>query len=502
MTAKQCIIRLFGSRRKRLAAAGVLLAALAVCVFLLLNRPAGPIRSNARLTAAAEGLDAYDAVLRLIPEERALSVSETASLRNRTGETLDRLILRTWLNAYQSEETSPAALEEIFDDCYPNGFSPGTLMIYDVLWNGERVAWSYADEAETVLQIDIPSWEAGAEGELFLRCVAYLPNCAHRTGYVGDTYRLCNVIPLLSRWQDGAFRQDLYSPVGDPFVGDCANFTLTAYLPEGYEAACSAVLTRDEKGAWHGEMQAARDVALCVSPDFCRAFGRAGDTAVYSFARTEAGARRVLADAEKALETFGSLYGAYPYPSLTVCSADFPFGGMEYPGLILIGESDYLESKADTLELTVAHETAHQWFYALVGSDQVNDPWQDEGLCEYAMLRYVKARYGPGSFDTLKAYRVDAPMRDFSADALTPGSPIGYFSSLTDYATVVYGRGAAYFLALDEIVPGGLDGFLRSYADDFAFGFASRADFEDALNRYADADLTPLTVDYLDTLMN
>ena len=201
----------------------------------------------------------------------------------------------------------------------------------------------------------------------------------------------------------------------------------------------------------------------------------------------------------KALDTFSALYGEMPCPALTVCSADFPFGGMEYSGLCMIGESNYLDSRADTLELTVAHETAHQWFGGLVGSDQVKNPWQDEALCQYAMLRYVRARYGQGSFETLKALQVDAPMRESIPGALTPGSPIDYFGNLSDYSTVVYGRGAALLLALDEILPQGVDAFLRAYAETFAFRYVAREAFEEFLNEQGQMDLRPLLLDYLDT---
>ena len=67
---------------------------------------------------------------------------------------------------------------------------------------------------------------------------------------------------------------------------------------------------------------------------------------------------------------------------------------------------------------------------------------------------------------------------------------------------MVYGRGAALLLALNELLPGGTDGFLRAYAEEYAFRFAARADFEDCLNRYANMDLSPLLLDYLDTVMD
>ena len=496
MAGKRCIIPVPGTLRRALAVFAALAAALA---FLLWPRSAKLPEGN--MLPAAQDLNRYDVTMRLNDQDNTLAMTETLHFRNRTGETLDTLMLRTWLNAYQREDTSPAAVEELYDACYPEGFSAGGLTLYDVLWNGEKTEFSYANGDETALEIAVPSLENGEEGVLTLRCVAKIPLCAHRTGRVGNDFQLGNVIPVLSRYEEGAWRTDPYLPFGDPFLGDCADFRITLYLPEGYVPACSACLNREKDGAWQGEILAARDAALCVSPDYKTVSGKQGNTAVYSFAKTEAGARRALENGKRALETYASLYGAYPYPALTLCSVDFPFGGMEYPAFCMIGEGNYLESRAETLELTIAHETAHQWFYALVGSDQVKDPWQDEALCEYAMLRYVQKRYGQSSFETLKAYRVDAPMQENVPGSLTPGSPIDYFGSLPDYSAVVYGRGAALLLALNEMLPEGVDGFLRAYAGEFAFQYVTRDQFEEFLDRYAGMDLGPLIEDYLDTAM-
>ena len=497
MAGKRCIIPVPPVWLRRMAAAmGILL--LACAALLLWPRKAGLPEGK---TASPDGLSDYQVTLRLNAEESTLAISETILFRNDTGDALESLMLCTWLNAFKTEDTSPAALEELYDVCYPEGFSAGGVTVYDVLWNGERAGYSFANGDETALEIAIPTLQPGEEGTLTFRCLAQIPVCSHRCGRVGDSFQLGNVIPILAHYEDGAWRTDEYAPIGDPFLNDCADFQITAYFPEGYAPACSAALTLNENGAWQGDIRGARDAALCVSPDYKLAEGKQGNTAVYSYAKTEAGARRALDYARKALETFSSLYGAYPYPALTVCSVDFPFGGMEYPGLCMIGESNYLDSKAETLELTIAHEIAHQWFYALVGSDQAKNPWQDEALCEYAMLRYVQKRYGQSSFETLKYYRVDAPMQENLAGNLTPGSPIEYFGSLTDYATVVYGRGAALLLALDELLPKGTDDFLRAYVKKFAYQFVTRDQFEEFLNQYAGMDLRPLLLDYLDTAM-
>lgn len=55
--------------------------------------------------------------------------------------------------------------------------------------------------------------------------------------------------------------------------------------------------------------------------------------------------------------------------------ADLPViaGGLEYPTLVY----------QPAARANAAHETAHQWFYSLVGNDQARDPWLDEGLATW-----------------------------------------------------------------------------------------------------------------------
>ena len=72
------------------------------------------------------------------------------------------------------------------------------------------------------------------------------------------------------------------------------------------------------------------------------------------------------------------------------------------------------------------------------------------------------------------------------------------FSSMSEYSRVVYNRGLACLLALEETA-GGLDTFLRDYYTSYAFSIASREDFEHTLAQSTGEDLTPLLRDYLDT---
>lgn len=43
------------------------------------------------------------------------------------------------------------------------------------------------------------------------------------------------------------------------------------------------------------------------------------------------------------------------------------------------------------IDRIVAHEIAHQWFYGIVGNDQIRYPFLDEGLCRFAEYLYEDA---------------------------------------------------------------------------------------------------------------
>lgn len=454
------------------------------------------------LQAASQGLNDYSVTMKLDPAAHTLSITEEISYCNTTGDTLSALVLRLWPNAFATEEGSPAATDELFSSAYPNGFSPGSVLLHDVKWNGKAAAYRSLDDAGTVLEIPVDALTPQSRGTLYIRCVVQLPNCAYRTGYAGNTWMLGNVLPILSVYENGAWRQDPYTPIGEPFYSECANYSLTLHLPGGYVPACSVPLEEKESGVWQGTGLALRDVGLCVSPGYKKATALSGDTKVIAYAQDEKGAEAALTFAVDTLEAYESLYGDYPYPLYSVCSAAFAPGAMEYPCMAMVDEAWFSQNQRDTLELIIAHETAHQWFYALVGSDSVNQPWQDEALCEYASLRYVEKQYGQSAFNNLRYYRADAPMMERVPGGLTPATPIDYFSSLMDYKTIVYGRGASLLLALDMFVPGGVDAFLKAYVEEHAFSMAGRNDFETCLNAFAGKDVTPLLQDYLDTKIN
>ncbi len=124
---------------------------------------------------------------------------------------------------------------------------------------------------------------------------------------------------------------------------------------------------------------------------------------------------------------------------------------MEYPQVSLLGIELYSLFRND-LEMLVAHEVAHQWWYQIVHNDPVNEPWLDEALAEYSMKLYMEKLYGKKSADDLQTVRWQLPLDALKAaqtdDAID--QPVANFANGAQYEAIIYGKGALLYAALRQ----------------------------------------------------
>ncbi len=82
--------------------------------------------------------------------------------------------------------------------------------------------------------------------------------------------------------------------------------------------------------------------------------------------------------------------GDYPYNNVTAVQTPYTFGtGMEYPNITIIGVSD----NRAILEYIIMHEVGHNWFYGILGSNEREFPWMDEGFNSFYENRYNETKY-------------------------------------------------------------------------------------------------------------
>jgi hypothetical protein len=317
-------------------------------------------------------------------------------------------------------------------------------------------------------------------------------------GYSKRAISLGNWYPVVAPYrQDKGWYTRSYFPVGDPYVTEVADYHVTVTATQGVIVAGTGVETHSGN-RWHYEAQRARSFALAASDVYLidtAPVGVVGDQSVYSyyFPGNETAGRAALDTAAKAIELFTELYGSYPYPAYRLCETDFA-GGLEFSGLTFLGSTFYDQydgtARASLISLT-AHEVSHQWFYGLVGNDQVSEPWLDEALAQYSSYLYYE-RYLPGD----KEWWWDTEIRQY-APAGKIDMLIYQFRNNRDYMNAVYRRGAEFVQDLRETMGDpAFFGFLKEYIQRFAYQLAKSRDFFTLVQEFTTADLMPLQEAY------
>lgn len=167
----------------------------------------------------------------------------------------------------------------------------------------------------------------------------------------------------------------------------------------------------------------------------------------------------LLSNTRTAFDAFTDKVSPYPYATLNV--AEIPLGGgMESPGMIWIPSNATNSTRRRYL---VTHETAHQWFYGVVGNDQATDPFADEAVSEFLTRTIIGFRNSKCGTTNL-----DGSVYDYGA---------------TCYYEVVYIQGADYLDDYRRRV-GDADFWigLRDYYEKFKFGLGGTLELLNTLD--------------------
>jgi hypothetical protein len=92
-----------------------------------------------------------------------------------------------------------------------------------------------------------------------------------------------------------------------------------------------------------------------------------------------------------AIRFYSSEVGPYPYDQVSVVEGPPSFGGgMEYPTITIISPTPSQKE----LDVTIAHEIGHNWFYGILASNEREHPWMDEGVNSFFERKYTRRKYG------------------------------------------------------------------------------------------------------------
>lgn len=302
--------------------------------------------------------------------------------------------------------------------------------------------------------------------------------------YLDGILALPHFYPMIAVYDDEGWNAENPPPYGDVVYADTSFYLVKVTAPVSQTVVTSGV-TVDTKttGNTQNLTVAAgpmRDFYLAAAADFQRESRTVGKTTINSYAPAAVTDSNGLAldYVSSALETFNNLVGEYPFTELDVVATPTTAGGIEYPGAIVLALGLY-QNTPDFFEIAAVHETAHQWFYSLVGNDQIDDPWLDESLVQYLTWLFYRQKFGQAGDAQMAQV-----MNGYWSRADTPDTPIGLPVQAYDernYGAIVYGRGPLFFNALEKRMgTKPFDEFLRNYFQKYEWGIATPADLQSA----------------------
>lgn len=382
-----------------------------------------------------------------------------------------------------------------------------------------RPAARFLGPDETVLEVPLPRPLApGATLEITMRFTAQLPEVFARTGYKGDFHMIGQWFPKVGvrvgppgaeRWSCEPFH------VFSEFFADFGVYDVELTVPNTYVVAATGVLVKSQRDPKRGvrtlryRAEDVHDFAWMADPymlklvSTAKVDGRDVEVRVWYRPEQREFARRHLAAAVATLETMSELFVPYPWPIATIIDppmdAASGAGGMEYPMLVTTaGDSAFAPEGVRLPEFVTIHELGHQWFQGLLASNEVLEPWLDEGINQWANGVVIERLYGQaaGAIDWMGAQvSVFDLMRASSEDPDSIPSPIATaayaFVDNEAYGAASYGRTAMVMRTLERLV--GQPAFLaamKRYAQTWAFRHPTGADLFTALSSSLGQDLS------------
>ncbi len=379
-------------------------------------------------------------------ETNRILCNQTLEYVNNTKVKLDKIYLHIYPNAFYDKKLVPFEESEI-NKAYPNGFNEGYIDIKNILSQDKKLTYKISGDKNDILAIKLDKFiESGETVKIDLKYNVKLPNCLGRFGYGDNTVNVTNWFPIACVYDEKGWNLKSYETVGDPFYSETSNFNVKILAPSKYKLATTGNIstkkTDIEKIQYTIDAKMVRDFAFILSDDFVVNKTNYKDIIINTYDLNEDMSKEVLEISKSSIEIFSNLFGDYPYDNYSVVASDFFIGGMEYPMLVMIDNNIYNKDNKFLLEYVIAHETAHQWWYSVIGNDEINEPWLDEALTEYSTILYFEQKYGKEAGEKL-IKTMEVQTRSYRGDDVFKATTD--YKDSSDYSLSVYTKGAVIF---------------------------------------------------------
>ena len=497
-------------------------------------------------------------------ENNTLSAFEEIEYINNSPDSLEYIFMHIWPNAYRNNGTDMAIQNKEngeVDFHFADSIDRGFIDSLDFKVDGEFVISAPDIDHIDILALVLKSPLApGEKINITTPFRVKIPlGIYSRLGHIGESYQITQWFPKPAVYDKDGWHPMPYLSQGE-FYSEYGTYDVTITLPKNYVVGATGdlvngeeeiawldnkvtetkLLLKEEKiGFWkkdgmdfpesstelktlHYHQENVHDFAWFADKRYYVLKGEVelphSKNKVTTWAMFTNNEAKLWAKSIEYLNDATYYYslwnGDYPYKHVTAVDGSISAGGgMEYPNITVIGES----YSAFSLEQVIVHEVGHNWFYGILGSNERQHAWMDEGLNTFTENRYTETKYpemdlgglglpeglmnksglnvyGPrGMYDLgylLNARRnYDQPIETTSQD-FTP----------TNYGAIVYGKtgiGMDYMLAyLGDTL---FNKCMHAYFDKWKFKHPQPDDLRNVFESETGKDLSWFFDDYIKT---
>jgi hypothetical protein len=364
----------------------------------------------------------------LHPENKTVTGTEVLTWRNTSDLPVSDLYFHAYLNAFKN--TGSTFLTEAVQG----------LARYDrVIYDRPKDGWGYLDiqsitadcnglfssadlmpsfsyvhpddenaKDETVFKVALPRpVNPGMDVVLNISFESKLPYDAPRTGFFGDYFFVAQWFPKIGVLVDGKWNCHQFH-TNSEFFSDYGSYDISLTVPKKYVVGATGMMTDSTLNAdgtvtLRFQQDCVHDFVWTAYPHYKVA------TRMFEYPELPPVKMRLLYQPEHSgyvsdffdatantLKHYGIWYVPYPYAQLTIVDAAWRSrtGGMEYPTFFTT-EVNWLEADgAQNPHSLTVHECGHQFWYGLIGNNEFEDAWMDEGFDSYSDSRCLDASYG------------------------------------------------------------------------------------------------------------
>lgn len=416
---------------------------------------------------------------------------------------------------------SPDTLKKVFYHLYFNAFQPNSMMdvrsrtikdpdrrvkdrifhlkeneigyhkIDSLTQNGKGLIYHVEG---TVLEVELtePIYP-GETTKFYMEFHSQVPIQIRRSGRnnkEGIDYTMTQWYPKMAEYDYEGWHANPY--VGREFHGVWGTFDVSINIDEKYvlggTGEATVGLVDQGKKNWVFHAENVHDFAWAADPDYQHDMVQVKNGPMLHFyyqADTLAQQwKDIQPDVVRLFEIMSAKFGKYPYSQFSVIQGGD--GGMEYPMCTMIlGHG----SKKGTIGL-IAHESFHNWYYGILGSNEFKYPWMDEGFTTYAEEMVLDSLWQTNHINPLlgsyKNYRYMAK-NDWEEPMITPAD---FFQTNIAYGINSYSKGSVTVHQLSYVVgQKALDRAMKRYFNTWKFKHPNPTDFKRIVEKESGIEL-------------